>query len=42
MEKEKKIVICAEHLTYAYEDEGNHQDAPPAVNDVSFSVEAGE
>ena len=42
MEKEKKIVICAEHLTYAYEDDGDHQDAPPAVNDVSFSVEAGE
>ena len=42
MEKEKKIVICAEHLMYAYEDDGDHQDAPPAVNDVSFSVAAGE
>ncbi len=40
--EDKKIVIKAEHLTYAYEDEGGAQDAPPAVSDVSFSVREGE
>lgn len=42
MEEKKKCVILAEHLTYVYEDDGGAQDAPPAVSDVSFSVEAGE
>ncbi len=42
MEEKKNLVICAEHLTYVYEDNGDAQDAPPAVNDVSFSVEQGE
>ncbi len=42
MEEKKNLVICAEHLTYVYEDDGDHQDAPPAVNDVSFSVAQGE
>lgn len=42
MEEKKNLVICAEHLTYVYEDAGDQQDAPPAVNDVSFSVEKGE
>lgn len=42
MEEKKKTVILAEHLTYVYEDDGNAQDAPPAVSDVSFSVEEGE
>ena len=39
--KKKNLVICAEHLTYAYEDDDS-QDAPPAVNDVSFSIAKGE
>ncbi len=42
MEDKKKCVICAEHLTYVYEDDSGAQDAPPAVSDVSFSVEEGE
>ncbi len=42
MEEKKNLVICAEHLTYAYEDDGDTQDAPPAVNDVSFSIAKGE
>ena len=42
MEDKKKYVILAEHLTYVYEDESDAQDVPPAVSDVSFSVEAGE
>ena len=41
MEEKKNLVICAEHLTYAYEDDDS-QDAPPAVNDVSFSIAKGE
>lgn len=42
MEEKKNLVICAEHLTYVYEDDGDHRDVPPAVSDVSFSVEKGE
>ncbi|MBP3591636.1 MAG: energy-coupling factor transporter ATPase [Clostridia bacterium] len=42
MEEKKNLVISAEHLTYVYEDAADAQDAPPAVSDVSFSVEKGE
>ncbi len=42
MEDKKKTVILAEHLTYVYEDDGGAHNAPPAVSDVSFSVEEGE
>ena len=42
MEEKKNIVIRAEHLTYVYEDSDDKQDVPPAVSDVSFSVEKGE
>ena len=42
MDEKKKYAICAEHLTYFYDDDGGTSDVPPAVSDVSFSVEEGE